>query len=276
MSASRFERDTAVRRLDEATYQAEINDGWWIVRGPNGGYLAAIMLRAFTETVADAERAPRSITLHFTAPPAEGPVRIETAVERTGRSLTTVTGRMWQEERLCVVALAAFSKPRTAPEFQDHAMPDVPPPDEAKPLAPIAAIASAGRIIGIRERYDQREVPSETLGPPGQAVTGGWTRLSDPSVADAALIVAMSDGWPPAIRHRILADGTPLPRGVPTVDLTVHFRRELPLAGARPDDFLLTVFQTRMSMEGFLEEDGEIWSRNGVLVAHSRQLGLLT
>ncbi len=271
MSQSRFERDTAVRRVNATTFEADIDRGWWIVRGPNGGYLAGIVLRAFTEAVDDPERAPRSISLHFTAPPVEGPVRIETTIERTGRSLTTLSGRLWQGERLCVMALAAFSKPRHGPEFQDHTMPSVPPPDEAEPLMPLRP----GFTVGIRDRYDQRMVPPELLGPAGQAVTGGWTRLADPAVADAALIAAFCDGWPPAIRHKIATDGTPMPQGVPTVDLTVHFRRALPLPDAQPDDFYLSIFQTRMSMEGFLEEDGEIWSRDGVLVAHSRQLGLL-
>ena len=60
------------------------------------------------------------------------------------------------------------------------------------------------------------------------------------------------------------------------MDLTVHFRRELPLPGARPDDFHLVVFRTRVVESGFLEEDGEVWSRDGLLLAHSRQLAALT
>jgi len=64
-------------------------------------------------------------------------------------------------------------------------------------------------------------------------------------------------------------------RGIPTVDLTVHFRETLPLAGARPDDWTLATFRTRVVREGFLEEDGELWSRDGRLLAHSRQLAVL-
>jgi acyl-CoA thioesterase len=58
---------------------------------------------------------------------------------------------------------------------------------------------------------------------------------------------------------------------VPTIDLTIHFRADLPL----PGDFALVTFETRLSAGGFVEEDGWIWARDGQLIAHSRQLALL-
>jgi len=48
-------------------------------------------------------------------------------------------------------------------------------------------------------------------------------------------------------------------------------RADLPL----PADYTLVRFETRLSQAGFVEEDGWIWSREGRLIAHSRQLALL-
>ena len=85
---TRFDRDTAVRALGDGRFAATIDRAWWIGRGPHGGYVNAIVLRALTEALDDPSRSPRSLTVHFTAPPAEGPVEIAVQVERTGRSLT--------------------------------------------------------------------------------------------------------------------------------------------------------------------------------------------
>jgi len=46
---------------------------------------------------------------------------------------------------------------------------------------------------------------------------------------------------------------------------------QLPL----PGDWVLARFASRLSRDGFIEEDGEIWSRDGWLIAQSRQLALL-
>ncbi|MEZ5168714.1 MAG: DUF368 domain-containing protein [Acidimicrobiales bacterium] len=51
-----FDVDTAVTPLGDGRYSAHLLDRWNIVAGPNGGYLAAILARAMTETVDDPSR----------------------------------------------------------------------------------------------------------------------------------------------------------------------------------------------------------------------------
>ena len=62
--------------------------------------------------------------------------------------------------------------------------------------------------------------------------------------------------------------------GVPTVDLTVHFREPLPVLTMAPEDHCFGRFWTTMSRDGFIEEDGEVWSPDGRLLAQSRQLAV--
>ena len=47
---------------------------------------------------------------------------------------------------------------------------------------------------------------------------------------------------------------------VPTLELTVHLRARLPLES----DWVLGRFATRTARDGLLEEDGELWSRDGL------------
>jgi acyl-CoA thioesterase len=75
----------------------------------------------------------------------------------------------------------------------------------------------------------------------------------------------LSDAWWPSPLPRLTR-----PAALPTIDLTVHFRS--PPVG---DGHVLAVFRSSTSAGGFFEEDGELWSRDGVLLAQSRQLALL-
>jgi acyl-CoA thioesterase len=266
---TRFERDTAVARAADGAFDLRIDRGWWIVIGPNGGYLAAIVLRALAAALADPTRAPRSLTVHYVEPAVEGPARVHVRVERSGRSLSALSARLEQGGRLVALALAAFSRPRESFEFQDLQMPQVAPPESLPAGQP-----PSERTTPMRERFEtRRALGSIEPGTSARAVTGGWLRLAEPRLPDPPALAMFCDAWPPAIRQResLGADGL---RGVPTIDLTVHFRAPLP-AHARPDDFYLCVFRTRTARDGFLEEDGEIWTRDGVLLAQSRQLALL-
>ena len=129
-----FDRETAISKLADGRYSATMATSWWVVRGPNGGYLAAVILRALTDAVGDPERAPRSLTVHYASAPGEGEVELATVIERVGRSLTTCTCRMEQEGKLIALAVAAFSKPRPGPEFCDVVMPQVPGPEFYVPM----------------------------------------------------------------------------------------------------------------------------------------------
>jgi acyl-CoA thioesterase len=266
---TRFERDTAVTPAADGSFEVLIDRGWWIVVGPNGGYVAALLLRALAAAVGDPERAPRSLTVHYVTPGVEGPARVRVRTERSGRSLTSLSARLEQDGRLLALALASFARARPGLTYQDRRMPEVAPPESLSPRD-----GTPGHTVPMRARFDTRPaLGSREAGSAALSVSGGWLRLAEPFVPDAPALAMFCDAWPPTVAQRAALGPEGL-RGVPTVDLTVHFRAPLP-ARARPDDFYLCVFRSHTACEGFLEEDGEIWTRDGILLAQSRQLAMM-
>lgn len=262
---TRFDRDTGVRPLGEGVYEGPVDRAWFIAQGPNGGTLAATILRALTTTVDDPGRPPRSFVVHYTRPPAEGPITIRTTVERSGRSLATLSARVEQGDKLMALALAAFSRPWEAPEFSEIQMPDAPAPEELETRPDRAEMP-------FTQHFDFRwALGIQQMGGGGKAETGAWMRLREPRTLDPILATQLADAWAPAIFTKVVPPGG----AVPTIDLTVHFREPLPLEGAEPEDWIFGVFATRKSRDGFIEEDGELWSRDGRLLVQSRQLAIL-
>ena len=262
---SRFAADTAVTPLGDGQYDATIDPSWWIIRGPNGGYLAAIVARAILAEVAGTGQRLRSLTLHYLRAPAAGPCTVEVVAERRGRTLTSCSVRVTQEDRLVILGLAATAEDRPGPRFSDLPLPDVGPPVE--PTPPLPSVPGSPEIP-MRAHYEMQP----RLGPDrlrgeirDEALTGGWLRLADPEPVDDVVVAALADAWTPAVFTRVAE-----PLGVPTVDLTIHFRDPPP---ARPD-WTFVRFRSRHASAGYVEEDGELWSSDGRLLAQCRQLAV--
>lgn len=264
---TRFDNDTGLEAVRPGVFAGRVDPAWRIVRGANGGHIAAIVLRSMVMTVEGGDWAPRSLTVHFTRVPKEEPFTIEAKVERAGRTMSTLTARLVQDDKLVAFGLAAFSMPRTGPEFIDLSMPEVPPPSELEAL-PDRGDFPFGHHFDVR-----RALGAEIPDPSNPAETGVWIRLREPRIADHLLVTQLMDAWAPSVFVKLGQGGGGA--GVPTIDMTYHYLETLPLDGAKPDDWYLAVFRTHTAHEGFVEEDGWLWSRGGKLVAQSRQLALL-
>jgi acyl-CoA thioesterase len=264
----RFSALTAVSRDDTDHFTLDVDQSSFIARGPNGGYIAAVLLRALEARVGDlggdGHRSPRSLTVHYPAPPKVGPAVVTTEVIRAGRSLVTCAARLLQDGKPMATALAAFSPAWPSEDWNDRRMPPAPTP------ASLGAVTLERPPLPFLDYWDHRFTGGRTADPAGPAETQGWIRLVEPETIDGPVVAAMTDAFPPAVFTRS-ATSSP----VPTVDLTIHFRVGLPLAGLEPSDFVLGHFHTRTMAEGFLEEDGELWTAGGVLVALSRQLAIM-
>jgi len=273
-----FDRDTAVTRLpavgadaavgNTARYAATVAPGWRAGRGPHGGYLAAMLLRALVATVNDPARTPRSLTIHYTRAPEPGPIEIEATVEREGRSLSTLSARMGQDGGTTALALAAFSVPWRSPGADELPMPDLAPADAERRSTPglFKGAPEFTRRLVMQPRVGA--IPFAGSGAP--MMVGGWTGLPELRPIDPLALALFCDAWfPPSF---IALDA---PAISPTVDLTIHFRQPISDAGVDPAALCLGIFQTRLLHDGLFEEDGVVWAADGTVLAQSRQLGII-
>jgi acyl-CoA thioesterase len=272
-----FDRDTAVSLQQESESErlfiAEVSPDWRAGRGPHGGYLAAILLRALIETVADPTRsggrAPRSLTIHYARAPKPEPVSIRVVLEREGRSLSTLSARMEQDDSLVALVLAAFSVPWSAPEIADLKMPDVAPPDPQRRSGKLLFEGAPPFTQHLVLQPRIGVIPFQGASAPMEV--GAWLGLAEPRPLDALSLAFLSDAMfsPPFIR-------IDQPATSPTVDLTIHFRASLPrVANPNPNELCFARFSTGLLHEGFFEEDGVIWSADGTVLVQSRQLAIL-
>jgi acyl-CoA thioesterase len=259
-----FDDDTSLRQAGDGAYEGRIEDRWWTPRGPLGGYVMAIVLRGMALAVDDAERLPRSLTVYFLRPPAAGVVTVRPVVERTGRSLTAVSARLEQDGKLLALGMAAFSVEWPGPLLSEAPMPEVEPasPHEAAPARP----GERERPPFIDQLTMQRRFGELPFSGAASMKAGGWLGLREERELDALAVALLADAWFPAPWPRLRALAP-----APTIEMTVLFRASLRL----PNSLLLGRFKTRLVRDGFFEEDGELWSPDGTLVAQSRQLGLL-
>jgi acyl-CoA thioesterase len=263
-----FDRDTSVTRETDGLFSATIAPGWRAGRGPHGGYLAGMLLRALVETVEDASRAPRSLTIHYTRAPDTGPVEIRTTIERHGRSLSTLSARMEQGGKLTALALAAFSIPWEAPEANELPMPELPTPDAERRSTPKLFKGAPEFTSQLVMQARVGAIPFAGSGAPMRI--GGWIGLPELRPIDALSLALFCDAWfPPSF----IALETPAIS--PTVDLTIHFRQSISECDCDPTALCLSVFDTRLLHDGLFEEDGVIWAADGTVLAQSRQLGII-
>jgi acyl-CoA thioesterase len=248
----------ALTPLAPGRWRAEVSERWWIERGPYGGFLCALFVRALVAAVDDPARAPRSLSVHFLAAPAAGPVEVSAVVERAGRSVSFASLRMEQEGRPVALAVASAAPWRDGEaEWQELAMPDVAPPENCPPIE--------GRPLPpFTDNFEIRWAGGE----PGRAANLTWVRPRPAAPLGHAAVAALADTMVPAAFTRLGRVAV-----VPTFDLTIHFRAPLPPPGG--DGWVLAAFRSVRSAGGAWDEDGALWSRDGVLLAQSRQLAMM-
>lgn len=247
-------------------YSGEIQPGWDYAGATNGGYLMAMAARAMA---ASCGNPPLSITCHFLRPASAGPAEVMVESVRSGRRLSTMAATLSAGGTDIVRVLGAFGDIVSEPV-----------------LTTLDAPTGASFDECLRDRVDDDDRPTTASGPAfldhvdirlqpgdegfargeptGRAEMAGWFAFRDGAPIDPFALLFAVDVFAPSIFN---FSGATL--WVPTVELTVHVRG-IPVPGP-----VQARFRSAHVAGGVLGEDGDIWDRDGRLVAQSRQLALM-
>ncbi len=257
-----FARDTAVEGND-GRYRAVLSEDWNIW-GPNGGYSAAIALRA--AGAASELTRPASFSCQFLAVPKFGPVELHVKTLRASKRAAALRVSVLQDDRHCLEALAwLVVDGHQGLEHNVAEMPEVAGP-EGVPSFEERFKEAEGTGHAFWDNLEARELTwvhwedRKAAEPRWQ----GWLRFrptptfADPFV-DAARSLLLIDTllWPAACKAHV--DITHL---APTLQVDVQFHQAAP-----EEEWLLCDAHTHIGAGGLLGGTSRIWTRDGRLLA---------
>jgi hypothetical protein len=267
-----YDAAIAVERLAAGLYGANLEAGWKVGGGLNGGYLLSVIANAIKANTLDAGHSdPYTISGYYLSPTVAGPATISVRTMRQGRGTTTVAATLSQaaEDGTQVdriTALATFGDlDRISGDIRTTATPPPLPPMSDCVLTSTAP-PEIKAFIPMVDRFAMHVDPESTGlitgAPSGNTYVQAWFELVDQRPIDPIALLTVVDTMPPVTIEM------GLPGWAPTLELTVHVR-------ATPAPGPLRIrHETRNYAGGFFEEDCEVWDAAGRLVAQSRQLAL--
>ena len=266
----RFDPTQRVQTTDQTwTQPVTISDRWQVIVGPNGGYLGALLLGCIKTLAIQRDQTVRSVALSFISPSVPGAAAIALRCVKAGRTISLYTAELIQNDRTIAIANTHFAAKRLDAAFCDETMPNVSPAHEITPTD--WRQTDSKFAVPFRQHFDQRiAIGPEPGARDGSGRIGGWMRFIDCRPLDDIGLLAMSDAWYPSIISRHLDFDV----HVPTIDHTVHFLQTD--FSALPDDaYILFEFSTELAQDGYLIENGRMFSSCGTLLAVSRQMAAM-
>ncbi|WP_232676852.1 thioesterase family protein [Nocardioides sp. R-C-SC26] len=269
MTTEVFELDRAIALTDhDGRRTLTLTADWNTPNGTaNGGYVLAVLLRGVLD---HAEQAgpmhpdPLTASISYLKPPTPGPAEVAVTTVRSGRRISVHEVRLLQADDVVVHGVISLHDAAKTGEHQHtpQAAPPFPPPAECRSLTGVIPVEFAP----ISGRYETRiaAMPGWLAGTPaGTSDQVLWIRPVDGRPIDSLAAGAIVDAYPP-----VTADLGWLASA--TVQLTVHFRRRAMTGWA------LMHVSTRHVIDGYHDEEVELWDAEGRLIATSRQLAILS
>jgi hypothetical protein len=270
-----YDAAIAVSRAAPGEYAADLDAGWVVGGGLNGGYLLGVIGNAIRTELGEAGHPdPYTISAYYLSAARPGPATVTVKVVRAGRGTSTVSATLSQLEEGPdgvrpvdrITTLATYGDlARVSGDVRTTAVPpELPPVEDC--LLTSDAPADFKAFVPMLDRFAMYLDPAcagwVTGNPGGHSFIQGWFRLVDDRPIDPIALLTVVDTLPPVTME------LGLPGWAPTLELTVHVR-------CAPAPGLLRIrHETRNFAGGFFEEDCEVWDTAGRLVAQSRQLAL--
>ena len=250
----------------DSCWQGKTSPDYWAFVGPFGGCTAATILRALID---HPQRAgdPLSLTVNFCAPIAEGAFDLDVRLVKANRSSQHWCVEMTQGGGdVATLATAVFAERRPSWSHQPVERPQAKPFEEIQPFPKIKPTWA--------NQYDFRFVEgyadfggAKKDSPPASAYSKLWIGDRVPRKVDALSLMSMSDAFFGRVFH---ARRELIPFG--TVSITTYFHADAEDLAAEDITRVLAVADAKIFHKSYGDQNGELWSPNGCLLATTTQI----
>ncbi|MDN3351697.1 thioesterase family protein [Actinomadura sp. DC4] len=251
-----FDEATAVRRIGDGRYSAELDAAYGFEQALNGGYLMAVLARAALDAAGRPH--PISTAASFLRVGRPGPAEVHVESRKSGRTADVARVTLVQEDTAVVEAiLTTGTLDGDAEPVYSADIDGLPPLGEC---VPFGSEPESGFAAQVELRYDAATMGWLDGQPTGRPEMRAHFRLREEREPDGVLLALAVDSLPPVVLN------TGAYGWAPTVELTWHMRA-VPAPGR-----LSLHGHGRLVSDGWFDEDVEVWDSRGRLVAQSRQI----
>ena len=252
------------------TYTGHTSPRYWNMVGPYGGITAAVVLNAVMQHPALLGE-PISLTVNYAGALAAGSFQASAQPVRTNRSTQHWCITLTQTDadgatQMTTTATVVTAARRETWSASDSALPEVPAPETLPVMqAPAGSVAwidsfeMRGIQGGIPLQWDGRES--------ADSLTRLWLRDQPPRPLDFMSLASLADLFYPRIWLR---RALRTPAG--TVSMTVYFHADSAQLAATGTGYLLGQAQGQAYRNGFFDQTGQLWNRQGQLLASTHQI----
>ncbi len=253
----------AIGPVAPGVWSGEVSPDWAQGRAAFGGIVSGLAVAAI-DRLRDPERAVRSLMVEFLAPLSPGPVRIDGAVLRAGRSLSHVRVELSQGDRLAAIILAGCGSARPS-AIAVPAARNTPRPDpDTLPAFPFLEGITPRFSAGFDYRWTCTDLPFSGGDTPKLS---GWVRPRDEAPTTLAALTALIDAWPAPVLSLL---SRPAPAS--TVSWMIDVVADIPPGGWPSGTWFHFEADTVAAADGYATITGRIHDADGTLLAVSRQL----